>query len=87
MDEKAKRLWVSVWHLSNYREAELLEIFFQKFKKKNDNISKSEAQDIRWTNEEWQLLTNYRKSYQGKFFQLLEKNTWNGQTYVFILEI
>ena len=26
IDEKAKRLWMGLWHLSNYREAELVKI-------------------------------------------------------------
>ncbi len=53
---------------------------------KNDNIDKSEAQQIRWTNEyinsniEWMYRKNHRKLYQSKIWiykKLKEKKLFN----------
>ncbi len=45
-----------------------------KFNNKNNNFYKSEAQDIRWTNEYWLHIKYYKILYQSTSF-----NNWNSE--------
>ena len=52
MDEKAKRLWVSVWHLSYYGEAELLKLISYVYTlfDPNNLFSNKILKDFLWLN-------------------------------------